>query len=375
MTYLSFIKHLRRVLIILISFFLTNSLIQAQILQNKVAQEMIRNCVDYTYNFQFENANQVIKKLDNLYPGHPVVYLLRGMVSFWENYPLTAFSKARTSYEQDMRNCIELCDKPHDKNNETEYLLANLCARGMLLLFFADNNLTDKVFPLATTTYRYIRKSFEYTSECSDFYFFTGLYNYYREAYPDAHPIYKALAFLFPKGDREKGLLEIKNASDFSLVLKAESSSFLSDIYINFENNYKMGYIISMQLHERYPHNVQYTAVYIKDLLLLKKYDEAEQLINTIGNSTGYGYFDSQLKIFKGIILEKKYHDFKQARQYYNKGAEEISLFDDYGNEFAAYAYFGLSRVTDDQKDTQLKKSYRKKALELASYKLVNFDE
>jgi hypothetical protein len=88
MTYLSFIKHLRRVLIILISFFLTNSLIQAQILQNKVAQEMIRNCVDYTYNFQFENANQVIKKLDNLYPGHPVVYLLRGMVSFWENYPL-----------------------------------------------------------------------------------------------------------------------------------------------------------------------------------------------------------------------------------------------------------------------------------------------
>ena len=60
-----------------------------------------------------------------------------------------------------------------------------------------------------------------------DFYFFTGLYNYYREAYPEAHPIYKVLAFLFPRGDREKGSAELQNAGANSIMLKAEAYSFL----------------------------------------------------------------------------------------------------------------------------------------------------
>jgi hypothetical protein len=336
---------------------------------------MIKKDIDYIYNLQIDNAVEVCKKINQSYPGHPVVYLLRGMIKYWENYPLIPSSPDRVSYEDDMRTCIELCEKKSYPANEAEYLLANLCARGMLLLFYADNGLSKEVFPLATSTYRHIRRSFDYLSVYSDFYFFTGLYNYYREAYPDAHPVYKMLAFLFPKGDKAEGLKEIQTAAQNSIVLKAESFTFLSVIYLSFENNYQQSYVYSKSLHELYPFNTEYLAEFIKNLLLIKKYDEAESLIRSSEKKISNSYFQAQLTIFNGILQEKKYHDNIQAQEYYNKGISDISVFGDYGNEFAAYAYFGLSRISKVNDDKHNKKTYRKRALDLANYKKINFDE
>ena len=140
--------------------------------------------------------------------------------------------------KKNMQNCIALCEKKVKGQDEPEYLLINLCARCMLLLYYTDNDLTSEVFPLTMGTYKYLRRSFNYTSVYSDFYFFTGLYNYYREAYPEAYPVYKTMAFLFPKGSKNKGLRELQTAAKNSIFLKADSYSFLSGICIYFESNY-----------------------------------------------------------------------------------------------------------------------------------------
>ena len=57
------------------------------------------------------------------------------------------------------------------------------------------------------------------------------------------------------------------------------------------------------------------------------------------------------------------------------KGARDIAIFGDYGNSYAAYCYFGLSRISDIKGDKQFKKSYRKQALKLADFKEINFDD
>jgi hypothetical protein len=348
--------------------------VQGQILKDTASINLISNCVDDIYDFRFEKAHEASEKLNQLFPGHPAIHLLNGMITYWENYPLIPLSLLRNSYENDLRTCIRLCEENSDADNYPEYLLSNLGARGMLLLFYADNNLSENVFPLAKTTYRYIRQSFDYSSFYPDFYFFTGLYNYYREAYPDAHPVYKVLAIFFPKGDRVKGLMELQTAAINSIMLKAESSSFLSHIYINFENNYQQAYNFSKSLHELYSANLEYLAVYIRNMLLVKKYDEAEDLIRLSDNKTKNTYFESQLEVFDGILQEKKYHNNVLAQKYYKQGISDLSEFGYYGNEYAAYAYFGLSRISDINGDRQNKKMYRKKAIELTNYKNVNFD-
>ncbi len=127
------------------------------------------------------------------------------------------------SFEDNMKKCIDLCSKNTDQANEAEILLINLCARGLLLLFYTDNYLSFEVFPIAASTYQCIRHSFDPTSHYSDFYFFTGVYNYYRQANSDAHPVYKTLAFLFPGGSRVKGLSDLQIVAKNSIFLKAEA--------------------------------------------------------------------------------------------------------------------------------------------------------
>ncbi|MGA1977455.1 MAG: hypothetical protein ABSG89_06310 [Bacteroidales bacterium] len=90
-------------------------------------------------------------------------------------------------------------------------------------MFYADNDLIMEVIPLTTGTYQYLMRSFDFTSACTDLNYFTGLYNYYREAYPNAYLEYKPLAFLFPDGDMEIGLKQLQTAAINSVVLRAES--------------------------------------------------------------------------------------------------------------------------------------------------------
>jgi hypothetical protein len=270
-----------------------------------------------------------------------------------------------------MQNAIDICEKKPEHEKDPEYLLSNIGARGLLLLYYADNDLTGDVIKVASSTYQYVKQSFNFTHTYADFYFVTGLYNYYREAYPDAHPVYKPVAMLFPRGDKIKGLKEMQIASRDAIVLKAEAFSFLAGIYISFENNFQQAYQFSKALHDLYPKNVQYTAVYIKNLLLVKRFSEAETLIRKSREHGQNQYFMAQLSILNGIVQEKKYNSIKQAQNEYVRGIKEIEAFGTFGNEFAAYGYFGLSRISQDKHQ---KKAFRKKAMELAAFKNVNFD-
>jgi hypothetical protein len=58
------------------------------------------------------------------------------------------------SFEEDLRQCIRLSETNDNPDYEAEYLLANLCARGMLLMFYDDNALISEVIPLTISTYK-----------------------------------------------------------------------------------------------------------------------------------------------------------------------------------------------------------------------------
>jgi hypothetical protein len=348
---------------------------KAQILQDTTTLSLVKKNIDYIYNLQFDYAREIHSKISRSYPGHPVVFLLSGMLTYWENYPMLSTSSSRYSFEEDMNRCVRISENNKNPDHEAEYLLADLCARGMLLLYYADNDLTMKVIPLTISTYKYLRRSFDFASVSSDLNYFTGVYNYYREAYPNAYPVYKSLVLLFPVGDMKAGLKQLHIAAVNSIVLRAESYYLLMYIYISFENDYHEALIYSKSLHELYPNNVLYQSLYIKNLLLLKNYDEAEKLIITSPDEEGNRYFHAQLSIFKGILQEKKYLNNKLAQEYYEKGISDISNFESFGNEYSAYAYYGLSRISVANGDKHSSKIYRKEAIELADFKKINFDK
>jgi hypothetical protein len=354
---------------------LSTTSVKGQFLQDTAALNLVKKDIYYIYNLQFSDARSLSAKIADLYPGHPVVHLISGMITYWENYPLLDASPARSSFEHDLNECISIVDKNNNPDNATEYLLANLCARGFLLLYYTDNDLVMDVIPLATGSYKYLMRSFDHTTECADFYYFTGVYKYYRVAYPKAYPVYKPLVMLFPSGDMIEGLRELNLAAIKSVVLRAESYLLLTTIFESFENDYSKALIYSRFLHDQYPENLQFLAVYLKNLLLLKSYDEAEKLIDKLPLEPLNKYFRAQLNIFKGILREKKYRDNISARQYYGNGIRDLGLFGDYGNEYTAYGYFGLSRISEARGEKTESHMYRKEALKHANFKDINFDK
>lgn len=348
--------------------------LNAQILRDSSSLSLIRKGVDYIYNMQFNSADEVYRMINQMYPGNPVVILYKGIMTYWENYPLLPSSALRPFFEENMRKCIGLCEKNNKTPNDAEYLLANLCARGLLINYYSNNDLSSEVFPLATSTYKYINRSFEYVGIYSDFYLFTGLYNYYREVYPKSHPIYKPLVVLFRKGNREAGLRDLQKSAMNSIFLKAESVSDISYIYLTYENDYQQALYYNKHLHELYPSNPEFMTEYIKNLLLVQYYEDAERLVMSTGPNDNNGFYQAQILIFKGIIQEKKYHNERLAEQYYNTGIRQIVKFGAYSNEFAAYGYFGLSRISGADGDKESRKAYRRQAMKLADSKKIDFD-
>ncbi len=353
----------------LLAIVIGTSGISAQILHDSLAVSMIKEGISNMYNLEYEKADDIFIGIEQLYPGHPVNYLLRGIMRYYEDYPLLPTSPSHTLFEDDLHKCIELsAQKPYSENYKAESLLTNLCARGLLLTYYTNNNLSMNVIPLTAATYKYLKRSFDFVSVFADFYFFTGTYNYYWEAYPRVHPVYKPLAALFPAGDRIKGLHELATAADQSIFVKVESSSRLISIYSGFENNHLQASLFSKILTDQYPENPLFKSDHIKNLLFLNEFDLAEFIIKDSLEVKGNALYDAQILIFNGIIQEKKYKNYTLAKQFYEDGISFGSLFGDYNKEFCAYGYFGLSRISEFYGDHAGSKAYRRKGSDLTDF-------
>lgn len=349
--------------------------LSGQVLKDRAAVDMIKAGIDNIYRLEFDRAEEVHSRLEAAFPGHPVNLLFNGMMTYWKNYPLLPGSAARGSFESDLRTCIQLCEQEeYGPEYEAEITLANICARGLLLLFHADNDMSMNVIPLAIGTYKYVMRAFEFATSYADFYYFTGLYNYYREAYPRIYPVYKPLVALFPRGDEARGLAELAKAAEASIFLRAESYFILTWIYNGYQNDFFRSSVYSKILSDRYPENLLFRSLHIRNLLLLKRYDEAEAIMQKLGNNNPNHFYSGQLLVFKGILQEKKYKNYPLATQYYNEGITALAPIGSYANEYSAYAYFGLSRISDFTGDKTGRRVYRKKGNDLADFKRVNFD-
>lgn len=321
---------------------------KAQLLNDSSAVKLLKEGISKIYNAQFRDAETILTSINTKYRGHPATFLYKAISIYYQNYPLIPFDPQFKTFEHQLQTSIQLCESQDGWINDPELLLIDFSARGLLLLCYSENEMNNEVIPIAVTTYKCVRKSFEYKFIYPDFYYFTGLYNYYREAYPEQHPFYKAIALLFPRGDKKGGLTDLFYAAENAIMLKAESYSILSWIYNYYENDYGNAVKFSRTIHEIYPNNLMFRGEYIKNLLFLRNFDEAEKLILASEN-VQHTYFRGQLAVFKGFLQEMKYQNYSLAGEFYEEGISDMKNFGPRGRSFMTYATDGLKRLKDIQ--------------------------
>lgn len=331
--------------------------------------------MDSIYNLQFGSISELEQDLDKHYPKNPLPPLFSALRIYWEYFPLIPGNEYTGIYIEKITESIERSEKILDKEEDnTEAQFLNLMARLLIMQYYADNHQSSKVIPYVRRAYSMVKKGFKHKDEIRDFNFSTGLYNYYREAYPEKHPVYKPIAYFFKSGDKKLGLKQLEYNAKHGIFLDAESFSFLVYISLNFEGNYKKASKYTRELYQAYPNNLLYLSYRIRTLLLNKKYKKAQELLVILDNSAnGNAFFRTMVKLYQAIIEEKKNKNYSKAEQLYSEVIQEAKLFKPFINDRISYAYFGLSRIYK-QSDPDKSEEFRELAEDLSSYKHLTFD-
>lgn len=350
----------------------------SQVLNDIEALNKIKEGITYIYNMEFTKAQSIYGYLINKYADHPACDIYNAIIIYWKNYPLIPEKPASKDFERILKNAINKVEAKYKINPENpENIICGIGSYGLLLLYYSDNGITNQVINYSISGYKYVNRSFKFLNEYPDFYFVTGLYNYYIEAYPQKHPIYKPVTIIFPSGDKEIGLKHLKIATKKAIFLKAEAYNFLSNIYLNFELNYKEALEYTKELYNLYPNNDVFLFNYIKMLLINKDYKKALELTEKLSNENFENkFFLGQYLLYKAIIYEKYYKNYNEAEIYYQKSYNVFSLFNPFANELTSYSLFGLSRISQNHlNDIKSAKIYRKNAEKLCKYKHITFDD
>ena len=364
---------MRRLLITLglISISWTIASAQVSYLNRPDLLEKVERCLQHTYGFSFEEARNIQTELSSSTPDHPAPVFLEALIVYWENFPLVPSKEASTQFISLMDRTIELSKElREDTLTYTEGVFFDLFGRAFQAMFWADNGKTGKVIPDLGNMYRYTKKGFELQELFVEFYFSTGLYNYYIEAYPEAHPGYKPLIAFMHKGDRELGLEQLNYAISHAVFLKVEAILFMSLIQLKYEADFNSAAIYAERLVQDYPGNIFYQGHLITILLYQHRYDHARQLL--LETTDQEDPYSEMVQTFAAAFLaEKESGEENLANKKYMETIELADSFGPIADIYKAMGYMGLSRLFENKGLDKESKDYARKASRLTSYAFI----
>lgn len=324
-----------------------------------------------TYNFAFEEAREIQKDLLMASPDHPAPFFLEALIIYWEHFPLLPDNPASDRFVLLMDQCVEMADELVKREESyREGIFFDLFGRAFKAMFWADNGKSGKVVPDLGPMYRLSKKGREEQEQFVEFYFSTGLYNYYIEAYPEAHPGYKALLAFMQKGDKELGLQQLNHAIKHAVYLKVEAILFMSLIQLKYEEDLPTAAIYARRLYKDYPNNVYYQGHLLTILLHQYRFGEVEGILLSMEEEK-HPWSAMVRSLAEAFKAEKQSNNYLVAVQEYQKLLKLANTFGTFADVYAAMAYMGLSRIHEDQGLETEARKYARKASKLTTYPFI----
>jgi tetratricopeptide (TPR) repeat protein len=341
-----------------------------QFLEDEKNKELTTKGLDFLYNQQFGQANEVLQSVKTAYPQHPVKFLLNAIQLQWENVPIDKNPEILKKYVSELNKCVtaakSIYKNPKHTEEATFFLLA---AHGFIAL---SHNYQREYFEAASEAkkaHNYFNESKKYKNENPEFLFAAGLYNFYRVQYPESHPMVKPVIMFFEDGNKKLGLQELESSYKKSIFSRTEAAMYLVNINLKYETNFKKALSYSNVLHHKYPNNYVFKIKHIEALLLNQEFAEADKLNETLKTRKDRV---SQISshVFDGYKAEHGDNNLSVAMSYYAK-ALKIPLDDRYTKEYHGMAYLGMARIFAKQKDMAKAKAFYKECLKIAEYTWV----
>ena len=298
--------------LLLLMILLPLELTAQRLIDNPVSVQKVQKAVDYIYGFQFDKSNAAIQELKPLIGSHPGFSLLEALQLYWQYYPLQQDTDPHNQYEQLMLLTADRAGQMLKKDkNDVEGVFFSLAAYGYLTSYYADKGNLLKTINYAKKSYSFLMDGMDLKDEYVEFFFTTGLYNYYREKYPENHPAYKPFLWFFQSGDKDQGITQLKKGADQAVFTSTEALNYLYHILLHYESDPQRSFPYVKRLHEKFPKNDVFLIFYIENMLELNKVTNVIPLIDKIERKENF--YQLARNLFEGNVEEKFYKKHNEA--------------------------------------------------------------
>ncbi len=333
-------------------------------------QQTILKTLDNIYNFEFTEADKSIRQIQSRYPQHPIGPILRATQLELQYLPIHENKAATTQFVQAANQGLTLAKKLLDTNEkDPEGVFYALTAHSYLASLHNNKNESLKAVGESKKAYNYLRDGFILVDKNPDFYFTTGLYNYYIERYPMDHSIVRPFMLFFEDGDMPKGLKQMDVAAKKGLFMRPVANYYLAHIYLKHEINASRATAYTKYLADKYPNNPLFAMINAEALLLAGRYAEARPYVQRLKQMPNK-LVPMAVSTFTGMLAELADKKDNEAVEAYEM-ALRLPINDAYTKEYQAFAYAGLARIAARANDKNRAKLYYKKTLAVAQYKGV----
>ncbi len=256
---------------------------QSPLLEDNTAKATIHQASFHMYSMESEQAMRLIETLKPKYGQHPVYPFFKGVALSWENRAKEKDEDILNEIVVLFEETARLSEERLEKNpNDVEAIFFALGAHSNLSQFYADGQQTMKAVKEAKKAYNYMKTGFDLTAQFPEFYFSTGLYNYYREKYPEIYPLYKPFAWFFSEGNATKGLSQLEVATRKSIFSQTEANMYLAHIWLRYEDKPHKALPFIDKLLNTYPDNYFYYQLYLEAHLSAKNPGKSMALIEKL---------------------------------------------------------------------------------------------
>ena len=328
--------------------------------------ELIKKGMNYIYNYEFQKSQKVIGQLEASMEKSAVPDLMKALQVFWRHYPVFQKDEELELYQSYLNKSylrsLEVLSLDPDN---PEAIFMAMASQGLIAESYAESGRSFRAVRAAKRAYNYIKYGTRKMRSFEEFYLSTGLYNYYREYYPEAHPIYKPFMSFFMKGDKEVGIQQLEYAAKNASISHVIAKYYLSYIYMRYEYVPSEALRQGKNLHQSYPNNDLFSAIYLESLIINNIYNNVTVDLANKLQANRSPYLKIYGVLFMGIIEEKKNKDLSRAEKLYRQSLEIIDRYEMEQSHLEAYAYLGLGRIYQVKKDPQAR-DYFKESIDKA---------
>lgn len=300
-------------------------------------EQIIKEGIKQTYNFQFQQAEKTFSELIKKYPNDPRSYHYKSTIFLW-NYLGNSDKKDFDKFIQYSDQAISLAEKvlkSSAKNENAKFIIGS--SNGYRAIAFGKAEKYLDMIWASKKSSDQLSDVIELNNQNYDAYLGLGLFKFALSKVPSAFKW--ALSTIGFNGDQDEGLRYINIAAEKGSFAKVEACFYLAQIYSEFFNDYDKSSIILDQLISDFPGNMLFIYTSAVNDLKERNLNKSERQLLKIVSDKKSGY--KQIRSFSNFLLgdiKFRLNKFEEAKEFYISFLSTTS-----NNDYKGIAYYRLA--------------------------------